>query len=83
MRLNAPEVPDQNVMQQWFQIVNHEATVELSESDCEDKNDYAAGNCSYYESMACNILYNEKALDENSGVSIANVIVQGYKGTTE
>ena len=70
-------------MQQWFQIVDHKATAELSESDCEDKNAYEAGNCAYYESIACNILYNEKALDENKGVSIANVIVQGYKGTTE
>ena len=59
-----------------------EATADLTESDC-DTSDYEAGICTYYESLTCSFQYTDKILDENGGVTIANSIIQGYKGVYE
>jgi len=82
LTLEAPEVIDQYVMQQWFQIVDYVATADISESDC-DTSDYEAGICTYYESLTCSFQYSDKILDTNGGVTIANSIIQGYKGVYE
>ena len=68
------------VMQQWFQIVDVKATEDLTESDCETS-DFEAGICTYYESLTCSFQYTDKILD--GGVTIANSIIQGYKGVYE
>ena len=82
LTLEGPEVVNDYVMQQWFQIVDRAATDDLTESDCETS-DYEAGICTYYESLTCSFQYSEKILDENGGVTIANSIIQGYKGVYE
>ena len=71
-------------MQQWFQIVDVEATADITESDC-DTSDYEAGICTYYESLTCSFQYSDKIVDgnEGGGVTIANSIIQGYKGVYE
>ena len=69
-------------MQQWFQIVDVNATADITESDC-DTSDYEAGICTYYESLTCSYQYSDKIVDGNGGVTIANSIIQGYKGVYE
>lgn len=68
------------VMQQWFQIIDVNETADLDESDCES-DDWEAGTCKYYESLTCSFQYSDKMID--SGVTIANSIIQGYKGVIE
>ena len=52
LTLEGPELSFEYVMQQWFQIVDVNATADLTESDC-DSSDFEAGICTYYESLTC------------------------------
>ena len=80
LQLESEEVNDKYVIQQWFQIVDEKETKDLQESDC-DSDDWDKGICTYYESLTCSFQYTDKILD--GGVSIANSIIQGYKGVLE
>ena len=40
LTLEGPDLVDEAVMQQWFQIVDVNATADLSESDCESSDDF-------------------------------------------
>lgn len=55
-------------------------TADLTSSDCETS-DFEKGICTYYESLTCAFQYTDKILD--GGVTIANSIIQGYKGVLE
>lgn len=52
LTLEGPEVLNDYVMLQYFQIIDVEETADLTESDC-DTTDFEDGTCTYYESLTC------------------------------
>ena len=80
LTLEGNEVNDEYVILQFFQIVDEKETADLNSSDCEGS-DFEKGICFYYESLTCSFQYKDTILD--GGVSIANSIIQGYKGVKE
>ena len=80
LTLESNEVNEDYVILQYFQIIDTKETADLTGSDC-DGSDFDDGICFYYESLTCSFQYKDKILD--GGVSIANSIIQGYKGVKE